>query len=81
MENIQNALRMAADGRMIKMKHALSIGAKADEMLMRSVALLKTARKQMGEIDGEEVAKLLAEIQGHRFNAAAFSYDREPDGQ
>jgi len=81
MENIQNALKMAADGRIIKMKHALAIGEKADCLLTKTAKVLEKAMKQMGGIDGEECAEIIAEIKGQRFNAAAYSYDREPDGQ
>ncbi|GEM_PF-3734727 len=81
MENIQNALKMAADGRVIKMKHALAIAEKADYLLTKTASILEKARKQMGDIDGEECEKIIAEIKGQRFNAAAYSYDREPDGQ
>lgn len=81
MGNIQNSLKLASDGSVVKLKHALVIGEKADDLLARSATLLKKAMKQMGDLDGQDIAEILAEIQGHRFNAAAFSYDREPDGQ
>lgn len=81
MGNIQNALKAAADGSLIKLSNAMAIGQKADDLLDRSVEKLSLLKKNVGETDGEEIASLIAQIKGQRFNAAMYSYNREPDGQ
>jgi hypothetical protein len=81
MGNIQNALKGASEGSVIKLSDAMAIGQKADDLLNKSAVMLKKAMKQVGQIDGGEIAIVLAEIQGQKFNAAVFSYNREPDGQ
>lgn len=81
MGNIQNALKGASEGSVIKLSDAMAIGQKADDLLNKSAVMLKKAMKQVGQLEGGEIAKVLAEIQGQKFNAAVFSYNREPDGQ
>jgi hypothetical protein len=81
MGKIQNALKGASQGSLIKLSDAMAIGQKADNLLDRSVEKLTLLKKNVGETDGEDIAHLIAEINGQKLNAAMYSYNREPDGQ
>lgn len=81
MGNIQNSLKQASFQGMIKEEHAMIIGNKADQMLEKATNKLTELKGQVGMIIGGEIAELVSEIKGIRFNATEYYYDKQPDGQ
>lgn len=81
MGNIQNSLKQASYQGTIKEEHAMIIGKKADQLLEKAAEKLTQLKGQVGMIIGGEITELISEINGVRFNATEYYYDKQPDGQ
>ena len=78
---ITKAMQAVTSNGQIKATDANQIAAKADELLGDIYELLKKVKTQVGTHYGELITEKLNQIDGVRFDATAYHYNKEPEGQ
>ncbi|WP_343524365.1 hypothetical protein [Pedobacter sp.] len=81
MGNIKNLVKSASKNGKISEDAAIAIAIAADNLLERSVTLLKELKKQVGTLTGESIDQLLTDITGVKSKDMVFFFEKEPDGQ
>jgi hypothetical protein len=81
MGNFKNLTKSASKNGSISEQAALAIATSADNLLERSVDLLKTVKKQVGTVMGESIDELLTDITGIKSKEQVYYFEKEPEGQ
>lgn len=78
---ITKAIQAVTSNGQIKASDALAIAERADTLIESSYNLIKHLRTQVGTVDGEKITVLMNTMDGIKFNAAAYHYEKLPEGQ
>lgn len=79
--NIQTSLKKAAVNGLITLDKALIVAKRYDELQEESKELLRQAEKNSGMVLGERINAHLADIEGVKFSALDYNYERFPGEQ
>ena len=74
-------MKSAAQNNSIPLSVALKIAAKFDQEREASKELLRVCKQNTGMVTGESIEAHLAEMDGLRFNATDYHYERMPGEQ
>lgn len=82
MSTVQQAIKTAAGNKTnIPLSVALKIAEKFDQERQESKRLLRVCKQNTGMMDGESIEAHLAEMEGVKFSAKDYHYERLPGEQ
>lgn len=81
MNLISSQLQRITSNGTIRAAEAQRVASKADEILTETYQMLAWMKTQVGTDKGAQITELMNRIEGVRFDAAGYHYDKVPEGQ